>query len=86
VTVYEAKKRNPNLTTFVLDVPCIYRRDFEHGVALYSLQGGTVAFDPPLRRICGVDPGNDGSLVSEISLEPKTGIILRRDENTALCP
>ncbi len=64
----------------------IYRRDFEHGVALYSLTGGTVRFDPPLRRICGADPGNDGSLVTELTMEPRTGIILRRDENPGECP
>ncbi len=63
----------------------VCRRDFERGVAVYSLQGGTVTFDPPLRRICGVDPGNDGSPVAEITLEPRTGAILRWDENTGPC-
>ncbi|MCR4439949.1 MAG: T9SS type A sorting domain-containing protein [bacterium] len=63
-------------------VPGVYRRDFEHGAAIYSYQGGTIALDPSLRRICGVDPGNDGSLVTQITLAPRSGIILRRDENT----
>ncbi len=31
----------------VPDAPGVYRRDFEHGVALYSLRGGTVASNPP---------------------------------------
>ncbi|MFQ5343074.1 MAG: hypothetical protein ACE5F6_16160, partial [Anaerolineae bacterium] len=69
----------------VPDVPGVYRRDFEHGVALYSAQSGTVTFDPPLRRVCGVDPGNDGSPVGEITLAPRSGVILRRDENTGPC-
>ncbi len=64
----------------------VYRRDFEHGTALYSLTGGRVELDPPLRRICGKDPGNDGSIVSELTMTPRSGIILRRDEKSGKCP
>ncbi len=68
------------------NVSGVYRRDFEHGVALYSLRGGTVSFNLPLRRICGVDPGNDGSLVEKLTLPAKSGVVLRRNENTGQCP
>jgi len=61
-------------------------RQFEHGVAVYAQHGGgSVRFEPPLRRICGVDPDNDGGLVSELKMTRRSGVILRRDQKNSGC-
>ncbi len=72
----------------------VWRRDFEHGVSFYTQAGVVLDLDPPLQRICGMDPGNDGSVVSRLELGPLAvdadpakgfGVVLRRDGSTGPC-
>ena len=62
--------------------PGVYRRDFEHGIALVNT--GDEAREIPLqhsfRHLSGIqDPAvNDGSVVSSVTIPPKDGVILLR--------
>lgn len=59
----------------------VWRRDFEHGIALVNPTGSThtITLEPGYRRIDGrQDAGvNNGSAVSQLRLPPKDGIVLR---------
>lgn len=60
----------------------IWRRDFQNGVVFVNPTTATrtVNVEPGLRRLAGrQDPViNDGSAVSQLTLRPKDGIVLRR--------
>jgi hypothetical protein len=60
----------------------VWRRDFQNGVVLVNptTRSRTVNVEPGLRRIAGKqDPGvNNGSAVSQLTLQPKDGVVLRR--------
>src|SRR5947208_3287852 len=60
----------------------VWRRDFQNGVALVNptILSRTVTVERGLRRLAGTqDPAvNDGAAVSEVTLKPKDGIVLRR--------
>ena len=60
----------------------VWRRDFEHGVVLVNPTSTTrtITLEPGLRRLAGKqDPAvNDGSVVKQITLRSKDGIVLRR--------
>jgi len=60
----------------------IWRRDFQNGVVLVNptTSAKTVDLEPGLRRLAGnQDPkANNGSVVSQVALEPKDGIVLLR--------
>ena len=60
----------------------VWRRDFEHGVALVNptKQPVTVALEPGLRRLLGKQDStiNNGSPAASVTLAAKDGIILCR--------
>jgi hypothetical protein len=60
----------------------VWRRDFQNGVALVNpaTVSRTVTVESGLRRLAGAqDPAvNDGAVVSQVTLKPKDGIVLRR--------
>ena len=60
----------------------IWRRDFQNGVALVNptTSAKTVKIEPGLHRLTGnQDPTvNNGSAVSQVTLQPKDGIVLLR--------
>jgi len=60
----------------------IWRRDFQHGVVFVNptIETRTVNLEPGLRRLAGKqDPAtNSGAAVSQLTLRPKDGIVLRR--------
>jgi len=60
----------------------IWRRDFQNGVVLVNptTESRAVTVEPGLRRLAGTqDPAvNDGTVVSQLTLRPKDGIVLRR--------
>jgi hypothetical protein len=60
----------------------VWRRDFQSGVVLVNptTSAKTVKLEPGLRRLVGNQDSaiNNGSAVSEITLGPKDGIVLRR--------
>jgi len=60
----------------------VWRRDFQNGVVLVNptIVDRTVRVEPGLRRLAGSqDPAvNDGAVVTQVTLRPKDGIVLRR--------
>jgi Hypothetical glycosyl hydrolase family 15 len=60
----------------------VWRRDFQNGVVLVNptIVSRTVTVESGLRRLAGTqDPAvNDGAAVSQVTLKPKDGIVLRR--------
>jgi len=60
----------------------VWRRDFQNGVVLVNptIVSRTVTVEAGLRRLAGTqDPAvNSGAAVSEVTLKPKDGIVLRR--------
>ncbi|HMH17903.1 MAG TPA: putative glycoside hydrolase [Burkholderiales bacterium] len=60
----------------------VWRRDFQNGVVLVNptTSAKTVKLEPGLRRLAGhQDPAiNNGSAASQVTLEPKDGIVLLR--------
>jgi hypothetical protein len=60
----------------------VWRRDFQNGVVLVNptILSRTVTIESGLRRLAGTqDPSvNDGAVVSQVTLRPKDGIVLRR--------
>jgi hypothetical protein len=60
----------------------IWERDYENGIVLVNATSKaiTISLEGPLRKIKGTqDPTiNDGSLVTQVTLQPKDGIILLR--------
>jgi hypothetical protein len=60
----------------------VWRRDFQNGIVLVNptMASSTVTLEPGLRRLAGSqDPAvNDGGAVSQLTLGPKDGIVLRR--------
>jgi Hypothetical glycosyl hydrolase family 15 len=60
----------------------VWRRDFQNGVVLVNptSETRTVNVESGLRRLAGTqDPAvNSGSAVSQVSIRPKDGIVLRR--------
>ncbi|MBI2548543.1 hypothetical protein HYW21_04290, partial [Candidatus Woesearchaeota archaeon] len=67
----------------------VYRRDFEKGIALISLdnENRTINIEPGYARIIGIDQDNKGNLyndgypVTTLNLSPQGGIILRKVRN-----
>lgn len=56
-----------------------FKREFEHGIAYYSIPGGTIQLDSPMNKVCGTDPVNDCSKdITTLTLAPEEGIILLR--------
>lgn len=56
-----------------------FKREFEKGVAYYSVPGGTIQLDSSMNKVCGTDPVNDCSKnITSITLEPGEGIVLLR--------
>ena len=60
----------------------VWRRDFQNGVVLVNptIVNRTVRVEPGLRRLAGSqDPAvNDGAVITQVTLRPKDGIVLRR--------
>jgi len=60
----------------------VWRRDFQNGVVLVNptIASRTVTLEPGLRRLAGTqEPAvNNGAAVSQVTLKPKDGIVLRR--------
>ena len=60
----------------------VWRRDFQNGAVLVNptTASRTVKVESGLRRLAGTqDPAvNDGALVSQVTLRPKDGLVLRR--------
>lgn len=56
-----------------------FKREFENGIAYYSIPGGVIPLAQPMNKICGTDPVNDCSKnLTEITLQPGEGLILLR--------
>lgn len=54
-----------------------FKREFEKGIAYYSIPGGTIQLDSPMNKVCGTDPVNDCSKdITALTLAPEEGIIL----------
>jgi hypothetical protein len=58
----------------------VWRRDFEHGVALNNSTGSSQAVDlgGTFHRLTGSEPGNDGSAVSSVTIGDQDGLIVLR--------
>lgn len=60
----------------------VWRRDFKNGVVLVNptIASRTVTLEPGLRRLAGTQDSavNDGAAVSQLTLRPKDGIVLRK--------
>jgi hypothetical protein len=60
----------------------IWRRDFQHGIVLVNptAESRTVNVEPGLRRLAGRQDQsiNNGSAISQLTLRPRDGIVLRR--------
>ena len=68
----------------------VFRRDFENGIVLANATplAKTIALDGQFLKISGMqDPlVNDGSVVTELTLQPYDGILLVRPEDTGTPP
>ena len=56
----------------------VYRRDYQRGIALCNptTSAVSVTLEKQYQRIAGVQPGNDNSPCSAVTLQPQDGIIL----------
>ena len=56
----------------------VYRRNYQHGIVLCNPTAATVTvtLERPYQKILGLQPGNDGSIISQVSLPGNDGLIL----------
>ena len=59
----------------------MWRRDFDNGIVLVNPSGNgakTVNLGGTFRKLSGTQPGNNGAIVTSVTLADRDGIILSR--------